>query len=188
MPSLNPSLYLFICALALASCGEKEEAVAPSAPAQARAQSAQIKSQTRPTPVPTPTSQAQPAIAPLETAISPEFASLPAPYSSADYARGKRVWRQCSSCHTVAAGAGHLVGPNLYGLFDRKIGAAEGFKYSTALQDANFDWTPAQLEQWLTNPRKFLPGNRMSFAGVRKPADRNNVIAYLMIASNPSAQ
>lgn len=124
-----------------------------------------------------------PAPAPAPAAPSPEFASLPAPYVDSDYARGKRMWRQCSSCHTVAEEADHLVGPNLYGLFGRQIGSAAGFNYSNALKEADFIWTPEKLDEWLTNPRNFLPGNNMSFAGVRKPEDRASVIAYLMIES-----
>lgn len=135
----------------------------------------------------TPTQAETPAPV-AESTPSPEFASLPAPYSDADFARGKRVFRQCSSCHMVSADGGNLVGPNLYGLFSRKAGEGEDFAYSTALQEADFQWTPEQLNQWLESPRNFLPGNRMSFAGVRKPADRDAVIAYLMIESGWSAE
>ena len=121
------------------------------------------------------------------SAPSAEFANLPAPYNTADYARGKRTFKLCVSCHLTAEGAGNLVGPNLHGLFGREAGSLEGFAYSDALTDADFIWEPVHLDEWLTNPRAFLPGNRMSFAGVRKPEDRLGLIAYLMVESGYSA-
>lgn len=111
---------------------------------------------------------------------SSQFADLPAPYASADYATGKRVFKQCSTCHTLDEGGPAVLGPNLHGVFGREAGAKEGFGYSKALQEADFVWTPEKLDEWLTNPRKFLPGNRMSFSGVRRPDDRTAVIAYIM--------
>jgi cytochrome c len=126
--------------------------------------------------------EAAPAAAPAEAAVdavSP-FAALPAPYNTADYARGRRTWKLCQSCHITAEGGGNLVGPNLHGLFGREAGTLEGFAYSPALQEADFIWTPDKVDHWLENPRTFLPGNRMTFAGVRKPDDRLAVVAYLM--------
>lgn len=109
-----------------------------------------------------------------------EFVGFPSPYAEADYARGRRTFKLCQSCHTLKEGGGNMVGPNLYGMFGRQTAAIEGFAYSKALQKANFTWTPEQLESWLESPRKFLPGNKMSFAGVRKENDRYAVIAYIM--------
>ncbi len=118
--------------------------------------------------------------------LSPEFSDLSSPYREASYAIGRRIFRQCSSCHLVEAEAGHLVGPNLHGIFGRQVGAKEGFTYSKALQEADFIWTPEKLDDWLTNPRSFLPGNRMSFVGVRRPSDREAVIAYLLVNTTAS--
>lgn len=161
-----------ITALAMiAACGgsgadESTPPAAISTPAAAPAATA--------TPVPAPV-----ATPPVEPGV--EFASLPAPYNTADYARGKRTFKLCQSCHLTAEGAGNLVGPNLHGLFGREVGSLEGFAYSDALEDADFIWEPHHLDEWLTNPRAYLPGNRMSFAGVRKPEDRLGLIAYLML-------
>lgn len=152
-----------IAALALAACGGSDPAPAqPAAPKAA-----------------TPATPAAPPAAPGEP--SPEFAHLPAPYNEANYAAGVRTWKLCQSCHLTAEGAGNLVGPNLHGMFDRKVAGVDGFAYSPALAAEDFDWTPEQLDHWLQNPRTFVPGNRMSFSGVRREADRLGVIAYLMV-------
>ena len=157
-----------IATLALAACGGSDPAPAqPAAPAAEAPAAA---------PAATP---AAPAAAPSEP--SPEFANLPAPYNTANYAVGARTWKLCQSCHLTAEGTGHLVGPNLHGIFGRQVATAEGFAYSPALQAETFTWTPEQLDHWLENPRTFVPGNRMSFSGVRREADRLGVIAYLMV-------
>ncbi len=121
------------------------------------------------------------APAPVPSEPSLEFAALPAPYNTANYAAGNRTWKLCQSCHLTADGAGNLVGPNLHGLFGRPVASAPGFDYSPALKAETFTWTPEQLDDWLANPRTFVPGNRMSFSGVRRPEDRLAVIAYLMV-------
>lgn len=121
------------------------------------------------------------APAPDLPALQARVAALAAPYNEADYETGRRVFAQCRSCHTVDARADNRVGPNLHGLFGREIGSVEGFTYSQVAQDANFVWTPDQLDRWLENPQTFLPGNRMAFAGVRDETQRRNLIAYLMV-------
>lgn len=112
--------------------------------------------------------------------------ALGEPYVSANLANGERLWRRCQSCHTVNEGARHLVGPNLHGMFGRQAGTAEGFRYSDVVAGADFVWTPQALDDWLTNPRDFLPGNRMSFAGLRHESDRNDLIAWLAAATAPA--
>lgn len=124
---------------------------------------------------------ASPAPAPDLAALQAQVAALAAPYNEADYEAGRRVFAQCRSCHTLDARAGNRVGPNLHGLFGREIGSVEGFTYSRIVQDANFVWTPEQLDRWLENPQTFLPGNRMAFAGVRDETQRRDLIAYLMV-------
>ena len=132
-------------------------------------------------PAAAPSAEAAPSQTP--SAHQSEFAKLPAPYSEADYSLGRRTFKNCQSCHTIAEGARNLVGPNLYGLFGREVGTVSDFQYSGALQSADFEWTPERLEEGLTNQRDYLPGNRMSFAGVHRPDARHAVIAYLMVES-----
>lgn len=112
------------------------------------------------------------------------IATLAAPYNEADFDAGRRAFGSCRSCHTVNQGGINRQGPNLYGLFTREIGAVEGFAYSQAVQDADFTWDAENLDHWLENPRTFLPGNRMAFAGVRDETQRRDLIAYLMVSTS----
>lgn len=104
----------------------------------------------------------------------------PAPAQAADAAAGEAAARRlCAACHIFTAEGRRGVGPTLFGLVGRKSGAVEGFRYSTANQNANVVWTPEVLDKYLTNPREFMPGTTMAFAGIRNEAERANVIAYL---------
>lgn len=104
----------------------------------------------------------------------------PAPAQAADAAAGEAAARRlCAACHIFTAEGRRGVGPTLFGLVGRKSGAVEGFRYSTANQNANVVWTPEVLDKYLMNPREFMPGTTMAFAGIRNEVERANVIAYL---------
>lgn len=124
----------------------------------------------------------------VEPDTSEAFAALPAPYSEADYNRGRRTFKLCQACHQLGEDGFNLVGPKLHGMFGQPIGSVENFSYSSAVQEADFVWTPEKLDEWLTNPNGFLPGNNMAFAGVRKPEDRVAVIAYIMSETGYSSE
>ncbi len=109
------------------------------------------------------------------------LASLPAPYNTGDLENGKRKFAMCRSCHTINQGGPNMTGPNLYGVFGRKAGAVEGFAYSDAVKKAGFVWEAKHLDQWLSDPRGFMPGNKMSFMGLKDAKDRVDVIAYLKV-------
>ena len=102
------------------------------------------------------------------------------PYASADRANGLHQAQLCRVCHSLAKGAPHMIGPNLYGIFGRANAEQPDFQYSEAMRDVRFRWTPAALDAWLMEPARFLPGNRMSFVGVRDAGDRTDLIAYLL--------
>lgn len=113
----------------------------------------------------------------------PTLAELPAPYNEAILDAGKGLFGQkCAACHYLEAAKGHLVGPNLHGVFERGTGKAAGYTYSNALK--NFEhaaWTPDLLEQWLLAPQGFVPGTAMFFNGIQDPTERRDLIAYLLI-------
>jgi len=107
-----------------------------------------------------------------------------APYTSADRGNGQRQAQMCRACHSLEEGGANMIGPNLYGFFGKRVGAAPGFSYSAAVREVDFVWTPRALDAWLLQPGRFLPGNRMTFAGVAKEKDRVDLIAYLLEASS----
>ncbi len=96
----------------------------------------------------------------------------------ADAGNGEKVFKRCMACHSVEAGE-NKVGPSLHGVVGRHSAAIEDFKYSDAMKGANLVWDEQNLTEWLTNPRKFLKGTSMAFAGLRKESDVTDVIDYL---------
>ena len=114
--------------------------------------------------------------------ISAAFAvlimSAPAVRAGGDPAKGEVVFKRCALCHNIKAGEPNKIGPNLHGLFDRDVGKAPGFAYSSGLAAANSKWDDAKLDKWLIKPQDFIAGAKMPF-NVSDAQDRANVIAYL---------
>jgi cytochrome c len=108
-------------------------------------------------------------------------AALPAPYNTADLDNGQSKFALCQTCHTTAEDGPNMTGPNLHGVFGRKAASVPGFNYSDPLKATGWTWDAAKIDTWITDPKAALPGTKMTFAGLKDPKDRTDVIAYLMV-------
>lgn len=177
-------LAVSLTALALAGCSGGEDTAAPEsttsatetaveatpAPAESTpaAQETQAPaSEGTPEPAPTP----QPA-----TTATPAAAAEPAPAKVA--AAPPAAFARCAACHSAEKGAPDKLGPNLFGVYGKKA-AQGGFGFSEAFKNASLTLDDATLDKWLENPRALVPGNRMAFPGLKDPAKRSEIVAYL---------
>lgn len=99
-----------------------------------------------------------------------------------DPVAGEKVFKKCSACHAVGAGAKNKVGPELNGIVGRKVASVEGFKYSPAMTEFGAGdkvWDAETLNAYLADPKSYVPKNKMAFAGLKKEDERADVIAYL---------
>jgi cytochrome c len=100
--------------------------------------------------------------------------------ASADLAKGEAVYKKCVACHTINQGGANGIGPNLYGIMGLPVGKhAAGFAYSSDLANHGGNWDWATMNAWLTSPKKFASGTKMTFAGLSKPEDRANLMAWM---------
>ena len=120
-----------------------------------------------------------------DAASTPSTSVTPSPVEvdnvaelTGDAAAGRAAFSQCRSCHTVEAGV-HRVGPSLHGVAGRPIGAVADYRYSAAMGASGGQWDDQTLFDFLNKPRDHMPGNKMSFAGIRDDQRRADIIAYL---------
>ena len=99
--------------------------------------------------------------------------------ASADPAKGAETFKKCAACHNADKGGANQLGPNLWGVLGEPVGEGHGFAFSDALHKKGGTWNFDNLAQWLTSPKAFAPGTKMTFAGLGNPQDRANVIAFL---------
>ena len=130
---------------------------------------------------PSPKADAPAAPAPTDAEKQAILATYPAPYNTADLDNGESKFALCQSCHTIAPGGANMTGPNLHGVFGKAAAANPDFKYSDALKATGWIWDANHLNQWLEKPQTYLPGTKMSFAGLKDAKDRVDLIGYLMV-------
>jgi cytochrome c len=120
-----------------------------------------------------------------EPAAEPEK-PIAALLASADAGAGEAVAKKCGACHSFDKGGANKVGPNLWGVVNRPVGKHEGFAYSNPMASHGGNWDYEALNHFLTSPKGYMPGTKMSFAGLPKDVDRANVILYLhSLADSP---
>lgn len=119
---------------------------------------------------------------------APADEPLPKRLASADMGRGEASAKKCAACHTLGKGEPNRVGPNLYGVVGRAKASVGSFNYSAALKAKGGNWTPEDLDAFLTNPKAAVPGTNMSFAGITRGGERADLITYLNSHSDSPAQ
>jgi len=156
-PRASTLIMIAFTSLSLTACGG-EETAAPTSP-----------SAIPPTATKTASAPAQ-ALTPAEMLME----------------RGAKLYKRCQSCHTLEQDGRHKVGPNMWNLYGSTAGVREGFAYSKAMKESGITWTDETLSAYIENPRKYMPGNRMSYVGLRKAEDREAVLAYIKAKTTPN--
>ena len=114
----------------------------------------------------------------LTVALSLGNACLPAAFAQ-DKAKGQKLFEECRACHALEKGVKESIGPDLHGVFGRKAGSADDFRYSPAMKRSGITWTPEALDGYVADPQKAVPQNRMPYAGMPEARDRTDLIAYM---------
>jgi cytochrome c2 len=161
--------------LALAACGgsgdKSEEPTAAATDAAMAAQASPVATASA-IPTPSPSASATPTPTPSASAKAAEGGM------AAAAATPPVAFNQCKACHSVEKGD-HGIGPSLAGIYGTKAGDIPGFEYSDAMKNSGLTWNAANLDKYLENPQKIVPGTKMSFAGLKDAAKRKAVIDYL---------
>ncbi len=93
--------------------------------------------------------------------------------------KGKKVFKKCAACHSINAGGGNKIGPKLWNVMFRPVGAITDYKYSKALSSYGKEWTWQEMNGFLIKPAKWIKGNKMGFAGLKNDEDRASILLYL---------
>ena len=104
---------------------------------------------------------------------------LKAMFALADLTHGEKVFKKCAACHSIKQGGGNKIGPKLWNVMFRSVGAVEDYKYSKSLTSYNKEWNWEEMNGFLIKPSSWIKGNKMGFAGLKDEKDRASVILYL---------
>jgi cytochrome c len=104
--------------------------------------------------------------------------NAPSANAQADARRGEKLFEECAACHMLTPNV-EGVGPSLYGVFGRKAGGSDSFRYSPAMKRAGITWTAQTIDAYIADPQKMVPANRMPYAGMPEAGDRSDVILYM---------
>ena len=114
-----------------------------------------------------------------EVEVTEKIVDIAALMAMGDVASGEKIFKKCAACHSIVKGGKNKIGPALYNVVGRSVGAVNDYKYSKALAGYDKSWTFEELNGYLIKPAKWIKGTKMAFAGLRKEKDRASVIKYL---------
>jgi cytochrome c len=115
----------------------------------------------------------------LKSMLALSLIALSAPAFAGDPEEGAQVFKRCQACHSIGEGATNKVGPELNGLFGRTAGTVPDYNYSDANKNSGIVWSPEIFTEYIKNPRGYMPGTAMAFAGLKKDQDIEDITAYL---------
>ncbi len=98
--------------------------------------------------------------------------------AAGNIAKGKKIAKKCTACHTLNEGGKNRLGPNLFDILDKPAGAVKGYKYSKAMSASGIIWDGATFTEFVAKPKKVIKGTKMSFAGIKKATQRADLLAY----------
>ena len=113
------------------------------------------------------------------TEVAEEKIDIAALMALGDVDSGEKIFKKCAACHSIVKGGKNKIGPALYNVVGRKVGAVTDYKYSKALANYDKSWTLEELNGFLLKPAKWIKGTKMAYAGLRKEKDRASIIKYL---------
>ena len=118
------------------------------------------------------------------TGVAEEKIDIAALMALGDVDSGEKIFKKCAACHSIVKGGKNKIGPALYNVVGRKVGAVTDYKYSKALANYDKSWTLEELNGFLLKPAKWIKGTKMAYAGLRKEKDRASIIKYLNQSSD----
>jgi cytochrome c len=123
-----------------------------------------------------------------ESSANSESGNIMALFASTNAAEGAKIFKKCAACHSITEGGANKIGPALWGVLGRPAGSVSGYKYSKAMAAHGKNWSFEEMNGFLTKPKDWIKGTKMSFAGLKKAEDRAAVILYMNENTNSPLQ